>query len=288
MVIKNLLIKASDMLKDLDYTDPDREAILILSKLIKKDTSYIYINLDKTLEKELENKYLDYIEKRSKGYPFHYLFKEKGFLDFDLYVDEGVLIPRPETEHLVNKAIEIINKFYKDEKVKVIDLCSGSGVIGISIAKNIENSCVLGLDLEDRAIEISNINKNRLGLENIEFIKSDLFSEIEDKDITVDIIISNPPYIKTEELDSLQKDVKLYEPKIALDGGEDGLIFYREISKKSINFFNKKGVLMYEIGYNQGEDVKEILIENNFYDVEILKDIQGHDRVVLGFYKKEN
>lgn len=281
MVIKEALKQASVKLCALEYTDPDREAMMILEKLLDKDISYIYLNLDKELDLDVELRFLEIVKKRSKNYPFHYIFKEKEFYDLSLYVEEGVLIPRGETEILVDYLIDYINK--RNIEMNVVEVGSGSGAIGITLAKHCKKIDIIGLDICDKAIEIGNINKNRHDLLNINFKKSDIFSNLSENYMgNTDIIVSNPPYIETKDLENLQKDVRLYEPNKALDGGEDGLEFYRDITRESKKYLKKNGLLIYEIGYNQASLVKDILISGNFEDIEIIKDLQGHDRVVLG------
>lgn len=282
MVIKEALKEASIKLSNLEYSDSDREAMMILGKLLEKDISYIYLNLNENLDEELERRYFEIVRKRSKNYPFHYIFKEKEFYDLDIYIDEGVLIPRAETEILVEHLIKYIEK--QNKEMNIVEVGSGSGAIGITLSKHCDNINMLCLDICDRAIEIGNINKEKYNLENIKFEKSDIFSSLSDiYEGNTDIIVSNPPYIESEDMEHLQIDVRLYEPQKALDGGEDGLNFYRKISLESKKYLKDGGLLIYEIGYNQGDSVKNILLENGYNNIEIIKDLQGHDRVILGF-----
>ena len=159
---------------------------------------------------------------------------------------------------------------------------SGSGAISLSIAKFCEYIEVLGVDVSDEAIRISNKNLKRLALKNVNFRKSDLFENIK-PDEKFSIIVSNPPYIKTDIIKNLQSDVREFEPKLALDGGSDGLIFYRKISKESKIHLLDRGMLIYEIGYDQGRSVKKIMLDEGYRDIKIIKDLQGLDRIVLGF-----
>ncbi len=285
MVINQLLKVGFEKLKSLDYSNPSLEARLILVKLLNVDKSYLYAYGDREVEDEIRDQFLEIIEKRSEGYPLQYILKEKEFMGLNFYIEEGVLVPRPDTECLVEYVIEYIEKEYYDLNIRVLDLGIGSGAISLSIAQNCPNVYVYGVDIDETPIRISNINKKRFNLTNVEFFKGNMFEAIEDLDLrnSVHIIASNPPYIPSKDIQSLQAEVRIYEPRLALDGGLDGLNFYRDITKKANEYLIDKGLLIYEIGYNQGQEVKEILEENGFVNIKILKDIQGLDRVVLGF-----
>ncbi len=205
-------------------------------------------------------------------------------MGLDFYLEEGVLIPRPDTEILVEYIIDYINKIYKNKRIKVLDLGIGSGAISLSIANYCKDVLVYGVDISDTAIKVANINKNRFRLSNVNFYKGDLFKAIELLDLEKEfqIIVSNPPYIASKEIETLDITVKDFEPRGALDGGVDGLDFYRKITPESRRYLKDNGLLIYEIGYNQGEEVRDILLDEGFRDVSILKDLQGHTRVVLG------
>lgn len=282
MVINELLKLGVSMLEHKEYSNPQLESRLILSKLLDVDKSYLYAYGDKEVSKEIENKFRELLTKRSKGYPFQYIFNEKEFMGLDFYVEEGVLVPRPDTEILVEYVLDYINVNHSNENIKVLDLGSGSGAISLSIAKYAKNSYVYGVDIDDTPLKVCNINKERFNLTNVEFIKGNMFEPLKDYKESFHIIASNPPYIPSLEINNLQTEVKEFEPKLALDGGEDGLIFYRRISLEAKDFLVDNGLLIYEIGYDQGKAVKEILEKQGFKDIMILKDLQGLDRVVLG------
>ncbi|MBU5255642.1 peptide chain release factor N(5)-glutamine methyltransferase [Tissierella praeacuta] len=263
---------------------PILDSILIMCKLLDVDKSYIYTYGEREVSEEIESKFLQLVEKRTEGYPIQYILGEREFMGLDFYLEEGVLIPRPDTEVLVEYIIDYINKRYKNKRIKVLDLGIGSGAISLSIANYCKDVLVYGVDISDTAIKIANINKSKFGLSNVNFYKGDLFEAIESLDLEKEfqIIVSNPPYIASEEIETLDITVKDFEPRSALDGGVDGLDFYRKITPESRKYLKDNGLLIYEIGYNQGEEVRNILIDEGFREVSVLKDLQGHTRVVLG------
>ena len=209
-------------------------------------------------------------------------------MGLDFYLEEGVLIPRPDTETLVEYVIEYINTRYKNKNINILDLGIGSGAISLSIAHYCKNAFVHGVDISNAAIKVANVNKERLKLSNVKFYKGDLFKALEEFDLEgkFQIIVSNPPYIASGEIEGLDITVKDFEPRLALDGGVDGLDFYRKITPESKRFLDDNGLLIYEIGYDQGEAVQNILISEGFKETTILKDLQGLDRVVLGIKGK--
>lgn len=287
MVINELLAQALNHLKDLEYCNPLLEARLILARILKVDKSYIYTYGDMEVSEEYQQEFLKFIQKRSTGYPIAYLLNEKQFMGLDLYIEEGVLIPRPDTEILVKYVIDYINKVYNKKSINVLDIGIGSGAISLSIANYCPKTRVYGMDIGYTPIKISNINKKKLELNNVSFHQGDLLGAINDLDLKnkCEIIISNPPYIRKEDIKSLQKDVQKFEPLLALDGGEEGLDFYRRITKDAKDYLVSGGLLIYEIGFDQGQQLKEIMSREGYKDIEIIKDLQGLDRVVLGFYQ---
>lgn len=284
MEIRDLLEIGRKKLLGKEFLDPIKESIYILSKVLEKDKSFVYINLDKWVDEGQEEKFLEIINRRAGGEPMSYIFKTKEFMGIDLFVERGVLIPRWETEILVEYIIDYVKKKTDGKNIKLLDIGIGSGAISLSIAKFCECVEVLGVDISDEAIRISNKNLERLALENVSFRKSDLFEAI-GPDEKFSIIVSNPPYIKSNVIDQLQVDVKNFEPRLALDGGEDGLTFYREISRQAKNHMTCGAMLIYEIGFDQGHSVKDILLEEGYRDPLVIKDLQGLDRIVLGFKK---
>lgn len=275
MVIKEALIYGEKNLSNNLYTDPKNESRKILSFLLNEDLSFVYIYPEFELDENIRDKYIEIIEKRKNGLPLEYIIQEKNFYGRDFFVDERALIPRWDTENLISQVVHIAKSIFSP---KILEIGAGSGAISLTLGMEIEGSSILGVDISREALEVCEINKRIHQVENVFFEYSDLFSNVEGK---YDIIVSNPPYIKTKDLMDLQVEVT-HEPSGALDGGEDGLCYYRQITKESINFMNPNGILAFEIGYDQGNAVKEILEENKFINIEIKKDLQGLDRVIWG------
>lgn len=256
------------------------DARLILSKVIKKDKLFIILNRDYKLETNQKVEYLQLIDQRKKNKPVKYILGECDFMGLDFYIEEGVLIPRSDTEVLVQEVLKYIDE---SQEIKVCDLCTGSGAIAISLAyyrKNIEVDAVDYFEKPEKVTKI-NIEKHKLR-ERVTFIESDLLSDVIKKGKKYDILVSNPPYIKRVEIEKLMNDVKDYEPDEALNGGEDGLYFYRRIISQSKEVLVQNGILAFEIGYDQGEQVRNLMENNNFEDVYVVKDLAGLDRVVIG------
>lgn len=280
--IGELLENGSKVLKDNNVDTYILDAKLLLGMVLGKDKIYLITNRDKEVSIKDEKEYLNLIEKRSRKMPIKYILGETEFMGIDLDVEEGVLIPRGDTEVLVEEVLSIINE---EDSLDVCDLCSGSGAIGISLAilrKNIKVDEIDNYDIPEKVTK-SNILKH--ALENrVKFIKSNLLSEVIKQEKKYDIIVSNPPYIKASEIDNLMDDVKVYEPHIALDGGEDGLVFYRKIIKESKLALNDNGLLAFEIGHDQGESVKKLMEEEGFSNIRLVKDLAGLDRVLLGYF----
>ncbi len=252
-------------------------------QLLFRATNLTYENyiINKNLPVPNENilKYQSMIERRKNGEPLQYILGEWEFFGLSFLVGAGVLIPRPETEMLVEFSLDFIKH---TDKPTVLDLCSGSGCIPISIAKNNPDANVFGVELSHEAYKYFTENVTLNNVTNITSINKDIFSlKNTDFDCKFDVITSNPPYITTKEMTFLQKEV-LFEPSMALDGGEDGLIFYRYITQIAKNYLKNGGMLAVEIGETQGNDVKELFLKNSFNDVTIEKDFNGNDRIVKG------
>ncbi|MFQ9967059.1 MAG: peptide chain release factor N(5)-glutamine methyltransferase [Peptoniphilus sp.] len=275
MKIKEALIEGRDYLKDLEYTDPIYETRRILSDLLNKDLSYLVSHDEDLLDSKIENKYFEILEKRQKGIPLQYILGEEDFYGRTFKVIEGVLIPRQDTEISVEKILNIIEN---NQINNMLEIGCGTGIVSISV--DLESSIdVTAVDISEKAIENTRINKEKLN-SKIKIINSDLFSNINEK---FDLIYSNPPYIKSCDIENLQVEVKNYEPRLALDGGEDGLFFYRSIIKSSPEFLNHKGFLVFEIGHDEAEDICNLMKDK--FEVEVYKDLNNLDRVVVGQLK---
>lgn len=275
--IKEIFLKYKNILKEKNFETYSLDVEVLLMEVTGFSKPQLYINTEYVLSNEEFNKFEEFFIRRLKKEPIAYIIGKCEFMGLDFYLNNDTLIPRADTEILVEKAIETINK----NNLKTgLDIGTGSGAIAISILKYCENMKMTAIDINENAIlkATENAKINQV-LDRILFIKSDLFENIFKK---FDIIVSNPPYIKTDIIEELEDNVKKYEPKRALDGGEDGLIFYKKITEKATEYLNKDGYLIYEIGYDQAEDVKEIMKKNNFENIKILKDFAEFDRVVFG------
>ena len=276
MKIEELLKQGKEKLVKNNIEDASIISRLLLQFILNIDRNEIIINQEKEVEEENEKEFNLAIEKILCGLPLQYITNYQEFMRLKFYVNENVLIPQPDTEIVVEEVLKIAKK---ENKQKILDICTGSGCIGISLAYYLENVRITMSDISINAIEIAKKNaKNNNVLEKIEFIQSDMFENIKEK---FDIIVSNPPYIETSVIKTLSKQVQ-NEPKIALDGGEDGLIYYRELINKATKFLNDNGYLCMEIGYDQKEKVIELAKkEEIFSKIESIKDLAGNDRVII-------
>ena len=278
--IGELLKYGNETLKEAGIDTYILDTQLLLGKVLKKDKLYLITNKDVEVSKMRENEFKALLRKREEKMPIKYILKSTEFMGLDFQVEEGVLIPRADTEILVE---ETLNHIKENEALDICDLCCGSGAIGISIAKMRNNTKV---DLVDYYEVPEKVTKNNILKHNLKdranFIKSDLLEKPIELNKKYDILVSNPPYIKEEVIETLMDDVKKYEPHSALSGGDDGLVFYKKIIKDSIYVLKENGILAFEIGHDQGTDVKELMINKGYKDVKVIKDLAGLDRVVIG------
>ncbi|MBZ2174940.1 peptide chain release factor N(5)-glutamine methyltransferase [Schnuerera sp. xch1] len=287
MEINQLLKKGANMIKGRQYGNPVLEATLLLGELLNVDNTHIYTHGKEEVSQVIVDKFLELMEKRSKGYPIQYIINKKEFMGLDFYVEEGVLIPRSDTEILVEYVLSYIEENHNNQPINILDIGIGSGAIGLSIAYYKRNVNVYGTDISDVSLKVANINKNRYNLDNVILMESNLFEGINEEN-RFHIIASNPPYIPKNDIETLQREVKDYEPMKALDGGKDGLDFYRRIIPDSKRYLIEKGLLIFEIGYDQGQQIKSMMTDEGFKDIKILKDLQGLDRVVLGVKERRS
>ena len=276
MKIKELINYGKNFLSKNNIDDSAIISKMLAEYILGLDRNKIIISEDKEVEEnEKERYYLGLIE-IVQGMPIQYITNKQEFMGLNFYVDENVLIPQPDTEILVEEVINICKE--RKENIKILDICTGSGAIGISVAKYIENVKVILSDISTNALKVAKKNTKVNKVEDkIEIIESDMFENISNK---FDIIVSNPPYIVTEVIKTLDKEVQ-NEPNLALDGGEDGLDFYRILVKNAKEFLKPNGYLCMEIGYNQKEAVENLLEENNYKNIYSKKDLSGNDRIVV-------
>lgn len=222
-----------------------------------------------------------YVQRRGNQEPVHYIVGQREFWSLDLFVDQRVLIPRPDTERLVEVAL----KHLTEAPSKMLDLCCGSGAIALAIATERPSTQILATDVSSDALKVAAQNREKHQIQNVKFLRSDLFENIRE---SFDLIVSNPPYIPTHELASLMKDVRDFEPSLALDGGDDGLAFYRRIMADAPNYLMQNGRLILEIGHTQAADLQNMAIEHPELEwVGCFQDLAGRDRVVQ-FCKKRS
>ena len=275
MTIKQAITKGMIMLKSNNVESPKLKARLLLQYVLDKPRQYIIVYDNKEIDKQQQWQYFVNIEKLTKGIPLQHITHRQEFMKMDFFVDENVLIPRPDTEILVEEVIKIAQKY---NSPRILDLCTGSGAIAISLKKFVPNADITAVDISEKALEIAQKNAEKLEAK-INFVKSNLFDKLDNKKF--DIIVSNPPYIRKDEIKKLSEEVQK-EPKIALDGGEDGLDFDRIIAEQAINYLKTGSFLCFEIGYNQKNDVIKIIEdEQNYKNTYCKKDLYGNDRIII-------
>ena len=275
MTYKQALDKGIKILESEHIIDAKLDAWYLLSFVSELTKAQYFLKQKENIDDLTLYKYKDLLLKRASHTPLQHITGEQDFMGIPFWVNENVLIPRQDTETLVEEALKVI-----PSGSRVLDLCTGSGCIIISLVVLGQGITGTAVDVSDKALAIAIDNANRLvGDNKINFINSNLWNQVTGK---YNAIVSNPPYIRTDEIEKLEPEVKDHEPRIALDGTEDGLFFYKKIVERAPEFLNKGGWLLVEIGYDQGLDVYGLFIENGFKDVEIIKDMAKNDRVVKG------
>ena len=265
MLIRDALKHGKKVLSENNIDE--REARLLLAHAVNVSTSDL-IRYDSCTDVDFY-RYIDCLNRRIAGEPFAYIVGQKEFMKLKFIVDKNVLVPREDTEILVLEAI-------KQCKKKILDLCTGSGCIAISLSKYVKNAEIDASDIDAGTLSVAKKNAF-LNEANVTFIKSDLFENIKN---TYEMIVSNPPYIRSEDMKKLQKEV-LKEPKRALDGGESGLEFYDRILREAKDYLTDDGVILFEIGYDQAEDVMNLAKKYNYKKTKKVKDLSGNDRVII-------
>lgn len=274
-----------------DVADAKIDAWLLLEMVCKIDRSFYYLHMEDEVAEEQLSEYEIALRKRAEHVPLQYIVGEAEFMGLKFKVNSNVLIPRQDTETLVEEALKHLGDV---EKPEILDMCTGSGCILLSLLLERQDACGTGVDVSPEALEVAKKNAGILKVENrADFVESDLFSapyfcEKGGKDSgKYDILISNPPYIATDEIETLMEEVRLHDPRKALDGMEDGLYFYRKITAEAGRYLKPGGWLLYEIGCTQGEAVSTMMKAAGFTGVQIVKDLPGLDRVVLGQKQEE-
>ena len=281
MKIKELFEDGKKYLKENKIDDYNLISKILIEHVCSIEKNKLVLHEDDDVSAEQINSYKNLLNKVCDGIPLQYLTNNQEFMGLNFYVDENVLIPQPDTEILVEEVIET----YKNKICKILDLCTGSGAIAISVAKYVDNSMVIASDISEKAIQISKLNAEKnIVHKKMQFKVSDLFNDIAENEF--DAIVSNPPYIETDTIKSLSKQVQ-NEPYIALDGGDDGLKFYKEIVENAWKYIKDGGKLFLEIGYNQKDAVEELLTNNGKYEkLYSKKDLGGNDRIVVATVRR--
>ena len=276
MVIKQALAEATQMLKNADIPNPRMEANLLLCAVLQAERIELLRRENEALSEEKYAQYLSYLKRRCDKEPTAYILENKEFMSLNFRVTPAVLIPRPDTEILCEAVLQRAGAYTNPA---ILDLCCGSGCIGISLAHFLPKAQVTLMDLSEAALQIATENAKNIAGGNTQVVLGDALS----LSGTYDIIASNPPYIETEIIDSLQTDVCCYEPHMALDGGPDGMLFYTHFAEHLQDNLHPGGMLALEVGHTQARAVRELLLRNGWKDVEILCDLSGIERVVLGY-----
>jgi release factor glutamine methyltransferase len=280
--------EAKEFLETSGVDDAGKEAEMIISHCLGTDRVIIYRDNPRIPENIIQ-KIDEYLKRRTKKEPLQYIFGHTEFYGLKIKTGPGVLIPRPETELLVEETIKIISNFspesFRDRisKFKILDLCTGSGCLALVLAREFPEAQVYGTDTSEVAIRYAKENAYLNEIKNVKFVTGSLFDPV--KELKFDLIISNPPYIKRSDIKSLQPEIKDWEPVEALDGGEDGLDYYRAIIPEARNYLKEGGYLLLELGMSQSDEVKEMSEDAGFKDISLMKDFAGIERVLVA--KKE-
>ena len=266
MTIREAVKWGAKRLRDNNVDNADHDSFELLSAINGMTRTFYLVNGDSMLSEENFLLYEEYIDKRAAHVPLQHILGKAYFYGYEFEVNEDVLIPRPDTEVLVGEVIKVTRN-----GDNILDMCTGSGCIGITLAKKFPESRVLGVDVSEKALKVAQKNKHNLEADNFEHV-----------DEMYDVIVSNPPYIPIKVIETLQDEVRLHDPLLALDGTEDGLMFYRKITEKAREYLKTDGYLCYEIGAEQAADVSEIMKQAGLRDITVVKDLAGLDRVVMG------
>ena len=281
---RELLKEGSMQLRAAGITEADTDAWLLFSACMGLNCTEYLMRSDAVVPDDKAEEYLGKLKRRAGREPVQYIEETAPFMGFDFYVNENVLIPRMDTEILVSEAIKrariMFSQRQHDVNFRILDMCTGSGCIAQSTYLLLKNEgCTVevdAVDISEKALEVAGINASRLGAQ-VKLIRGNLFENVDNK---YSMILSNPPYIRTDVIADLEPEVREHEPMLALDGTADGLYFYREITDKAWEYLENNGILMYEIGYDQALEVSDMLRQKGYTDIAVIKDFAGLDRVV--------
>lgn len=279
MTFSDAYKEALDMLKNAGFDEYDSDVSLLFQYVTGIDRNGLFIKSKDIIDDSTYAKLKDVLNKRLTHIPVQHITNNQCFMGYDFFVNENVLVPRFDTEILVDAVLKALKKV-SATNLDVLDICTGSGCIIISLI--LMNNMINGTatDISEKALEVANVNKEKLGVNNLKLINTDLVNGINEK---YDVIVSNPPYIETKVIETLTEEVKNHDPMLALDGGDDGLIFYRRLADEAIPLLKDDGFMAVEIGYNQGTAVKELFEKAGLNNVEVIKDYAHLDRVVIGY-----
>ncbi len=273
MTWQDSLRRGEEFLAGANIPDSSADAWYLLEYCAKIDRTWFLLNREKEIPQGVDQKYQELLKKRSLHIPLQHLTGEQEFMGLPFHVNENVLIPRQDTETLVEEVLKIVKP-----GDKILDLCTGSGCIVISIAKLAHGVSGVGADLSEEALQVARKNAQALQA-GVSFLHSDLFEKVEG---TFDCIVSNPPYIASGDIPGLMEEVRDHEPHMALDGKEDGLFFYRKIIEEAKLYLKKHGWLCFEIGCDQAQAVSAMMKQNGYEHIRVIQDLAGLDRVVMG------
>ncbi len=281
MTIVQAVRFGAKILQEHQIENAQNDSFALLAAVNGMNRTYYFMHGEDILTEKQEQCFRENINKRAKHIPLQHILGEAYFFGYAFEVNESVLVPRPDTEVLVEQVLALT-----DEHSDVIDMCTGSGCIILSLALQGHVHQGYGVDYSKDALAVAERNKRKHGIDCVSFIESDVFTKVAAQiafpEKKADVIVSNPPYIRTDVIQTLSEEVRLHDPMMALDGHADGLFFYKKITKEAVQYLRRGGFLCYEIGHDQAEDVVRIMKENGYTDIRVIQDYAGLDRVVLG------
>ncbi|MBQ9610509.1 MAG: peptide chain release factor N(5)-glutamine methyltransferase [Lachnospiraceae bacterium] len=281
MTLRELILYGQNLLKESGIEDYESDTRILAMFAFDINFTDMFMKMSENMPEDRIDFYKNCLSLRCEHMPCQYITGTQEFMGYEFITEDGVLIPRQETEILVEKALELT---YNIKQCKALDMCTGSGCIGISYElkrqeAGYKDDIIHLADISNDALAVADKNKFKHN-SRCKIIKTNLFEKIVDR---YDIIMSNPPYIKTSDIDEIMEEVREYEPRLALDGDSDGLSYYRRIAGEAGKYLYKNGILLLEIGYEQYEDVRDMLLENGFKNVSVIKDYSGLDRIVVTY-----